>query len=690
MKKAIYRVYSFAEKCFCAILFRRKEKSGWRNAYKRTMWKHCARIGKWWPEMKEEFVARMQEALPNYVNGRLRLAWNVWNFRFCALLLGANVNDWFSYHLYKKNWRDRRKAVTSMRIRFINKHLNDRGPRHLVDNKQEFAELWREFFKRRSIALTAENKITEDEFAERFRGIRKLVIKPVKGTGGKDTYIIDTDDLRAVYRRLCEKNEDVIVEEYIQQTGFIHELNPSSLNTNRVITMRIEGEPEVVTSELRIGEPGSVVDNAHSGGMIIQIDMQTGKMVSGSDYKGRDIKELPGVGLPLYGTVIPDHEKILQFCIDAHRIAPYGLRMIGWDVCRSDDGLTMIEGNVCPGFANAAECYSDPWRNACSYMERFDELNRQIRIRAKQRKERIRQIDGTKDVDIYPDLCSWFKDRTGEEADLLNPKTYCQKIQWMKLYDSTPRKTLLADKYLVRDHVANTIGEKYLTKLYGVWDSFGEIDFDKLPDRFVLKTNHGCGYNLLVPNKAELDKEDARKKFEKWMNTDFSYVYGYEMHYRDIPRKIIAEEYLDLKGEGRIDYKITCIGGKVELIQFINRLEKMEIEVCVYDRDWKKLPFTFGHPMYEKEIKRPERLGEMIEIAEKLSSGFSLVRVDLYILKNDEIRFGELTFTPASGAQRWFWTETNRKLGEKIKLPEKYYLPGISYDFEKNIHKQAQ
>lgn len=149
----------------------------------------------------------------------------------------------------------------------------------------------------------------------------------------------------------------------------------------------------------------------------------------------------------------------------------------------------------------------------------------------------------------YPaELARWFKKATGEELDLENPQTFNQKIQWMKLYDSTPEKGRLADKYLVREYVAKRIGEQYLVPLLGVWDDPDDIDFDALPDRFVLKCTHGCGWNIIVSDKSKLDVRATRKKLKKWLTTDWAYVGGLELHYHYCEPRVIAERFLENGG----------------------------------------------------------------------------------------------------------------------------------------------
>ena len=141
-------------------------------------------------------------------------------------------------------------------------------------------------------------------------------------------------------------------------------------------------------------------------------------------------------------------------------------------------------------------------------------------------------------------LEEWYFEKTGNMLNLDNPITFNEKIQWLKLYDSTPAKTKLADKYLVKEWVNNKLGEDICIPLLGVWDRADDIDFEKLPDKFVLKCNHGAGYNIVVKNKKHLDIKKTVQKLNSWLKENYAYKYGFEMHYASIPRKIIAEKYI--------------------------------------------------------------------------------------------------------------------------------------------------
>lgn len=266
----------------------------------------------------------------------------------------------------------------------------------------------------------------------------------------------------------------------------------------------------------------------------------------------------------------------------------------------------------------------------------------------------------------------WYKSATGEVLDLENPKTFNEKIQWMKLYDSTPLKTRLADKYLVREWVAEQIGEEHLIPLLGVWDTFDEIDFAKLPQQFVLKANHGCGWNIIVKDKDTFDPKEAKEKMDQWMKEDYGLRSDLELHYMNMPPKIIAEEFIQ-NMDDLYDYKIFCYHGKVEFI-CVTTDRNTGLKNTFYSINWEALPMSMIGRGSRCDLEKPKNLEKMIFIAEQLSHKFSFVRVDLYEV-NDFILFGEMTFTPTSGNMKWEPQEMNLQYGNLINLPEKSPIP---------------
>ena len=275
----------------------------------------------------------------------------------------------------------------------------------------------------------------------------------------------------------------------------------------------------------------------------------------------------------------------------------------------------------------------------------------------------------------YPEeLKLWYKRVMKEELDLDNPKTYNEKIQWLKLYDSTPLKTRLADKYLVRDWVKKKIGGEYLIPLLGVWDSFDEIDFDKLPDQFVLKANHGSGWNIIVKDKSTFDIEEARKKFDLWMHTNFAFRWGLEFHYMNIPPKIIAEKYMENLDQ-LIDYKVWCSDGKARFV-WVDTDRFTAHKRTLFSLNWEKLPITMGdhYQIDTRDIAKPVNLDKMIQFAELMCKDFCQVRVDFYEV-DDKLYFGEMTFTSTSGTDRTNPRSFEYEMGSWITLPPKKPIP---------------
>lgn len=273
------------------------------------------------------------------------------------------------------------------------------------------------------------------------------------------------------------------------------------------------------------------------------------------------------------------------------------------------------------------------------------------------------------------ELKIWFKSETGKELNLSNPQKFNEKIQWLKLYDATPIKTRLADKYLVREWVKQKIGAKYLIPLLGVWDSFDKVDFSKLPQQYVLKGVHGSGMNIIVRKDKPLDKKGAKKKFQFWTKSYYGIGPMQEWHYRDIPHRIIAEQYMENMDGDLYDYKFYCFNGEPKYIQVIKG-RNTDSQMAFYNLDWSDAGFSYKHFGEMKDpVERPKQLERAIKLAMVLSEGFAFVRVDFYFVGDEDIYFGEMTFTPASGVRHWIPEGTDEMLGALIELPkEKYRL----------------
>lgn len=241
-----------------------------------------------------------------------------------------------------------------------------------------------------------------------------------------------------------------------------------------------------------------------------------------------------------------------------------------------------------------------------------------------------------------------YKAKTGRVPDLDHPKRYTEKIQWRKLYDNNHMYSILADKYAVREWVKKKIGEEYLIPLLGVWDRAEDIDFDQLPDSFVLKTNNAYNTNIIVRNKEDINKRLIIEQLNHWLAFPFWAELG-EFHYKDIPPKIIAEKFMQCEGTDDLtDYKFLCFHGKpycctVELDRFHGHKQ------LVYDADWKPHGWRINHFAASSDsIEKPAQYEKMLAMVKTLCEGFSHVRVDLYLIQQ-KIYFGEMTFTPGSG-----------------------------------------
>lgn len=261
-----------------------------------------------------------------------------------------------------------------------------------------------------------------------------------------------------------------------------------------------------------------------------------------------------------------------------------------------------------------------------------------------------------------------WNNRMDYPLDLDNPKTYNEKLQWLKLYNKDKTYTALVDKYEVKEYVSKRIGGQYIIKTLGVWDSFDEIDFDSLPNQFVLKCTHDSGGIVICKDKMGFNKAAAKKKIEKSLKSDY-YMYAREWPYKNVRRRIIAEEYMEDSVTKELrDYKFFCFDGDVEwLFIATDRQNREEPYFDFFDKDYNHLPLKHGHPNSPIPPQKPSCFDEMKLLATKLSSGFPHVRVDFYEV-NGKVYFGELTFFHHSGMVPFEPREWDYKFGEHIKL----------------------
>lgn len=273
---------------------------------------------------------------------------------------------------------------------------------------------------------------------------------------------------------------------------------------------------------------------------------------------------------------------------------------------------------------------------------------------------------------IFPDklfIRLNFRLLMGRWPDLDNPRTFNEKLQWLKLHNRHPEYSRMVDKWAVKQYVADKVGENYLIPTLGVWNSPEEIDFNSLPDQFVLKTTHSGGGTgvIICKNKKTFDIEDAKKQLAKSLRSNLYKAYR-EWPYKNVPRRIIAEKYMvDESGELR-DYKFFCFGGHVKFFK-VDFNRQVEHRANYYDLKWNLLPI--GEVCYPPDphqtILRPQIFDSMVELAERLAENIPFVRVDLYAVEN-KIYFGEITFYPAAGVGKFIDEFWDYKIGDWIEL----------------------
>ena len=267
-------------------------------------------------------------------------------------------------------------------------------------------------------------------------------------------------------------------------------------------------------------------------------------------------------------------------------------------------------------------------------------------------------------------LTKRFKAKLGYPLNLENPITFNEKLQWLKLHDRRPEYTTMVDKHAVKKYVAETIGEQYIIPTLGVWERFEDIDFDKLPNQFVLKCTHDSGGLVICKDKSTFDKRKAKKKIKKSLKRNYYYI-GREWPYKDVKPRILAEKYMEDNSGGDLkDYKFFCFNGKVRFLYVSEGLSNHQTARISYvTLDWKQAQFfREDYSPFEKLPSKPINFEKMIEFAELLSMGIPFLRVDFYEI-NGCIYFGELTLCTGAGFTKFVPEEWDRKLGELICLP---------------------
>ena len=260
-----------------------------------------------------------------------------------------------------------------------------------------------------------------------------------------------------------------------------------------------------------------------------------------------------------------------------------------------------------------------------------------------------------------------YRLRMGKKPDLDNPRTFTEKLQWLKLHDHNPEYTGMADKLAMRTYVEDRIGEGHTVPVLGIWNRFEDIDFDALPDRFVLKTTHDSGSYLICRDKASFDRKTASKILTRSLKRNY-YRTTREWQYKDIEPRIIAEQYMDDGKTNLTDYKFFCFNGK-PLFMYSEEESSGNPTQAIADMQYNMMPFSMDDAKADVLPPKPELFDAMASVSKRLSEGVPFLRVDMYCIGNS-FYVGELTFYHYGGYIPFNPVEWDLKLGEKLELPD--------------------
>ena len=277
-------------------------------------------------------------------------------------------------------------------------------------------------------------------------------------------------------------------------------------------------------------------------------------------------------------------------------------------------------------------------------------------------------------------LLNWMPDKPylqifyyaefGKFIDFKNPKTFNEKLNWLKLYYRRPDLITLVDKYEVKKYIADKIGEQYVIPTLGVWDKFEDINFNELPNQFVLKCTHDSGGLVVCKDKSKLDLKKAKEKIEKSLANNY-YLCTREWSYKGVKPRIIAEKYMEDQETGELrDYKFFCFNGEPKLMFVASERGLKNTKFDFYDMQFHHMNIVQHYPNSEYSIEKPEHFEKMVMLAEKLSAGFPHVRVDFYEA-NGQVYFGEMTFYHFGAIVPFETEEWDKKIGDWLVLPDK-------------------
>lgn len=346
------------------IIGRIYPENSWRNEYARL---------RWWLICSDQYDDVVKPWFDRMLQGYTGKLWNrgsliKFDYWLSWIFLGAEPDDYFDYEFFRKGWLWRSHHITKQRLNFFTPIFNNQEHLNLISNKVDFYRYWNAYLKRK---WCVPQNVTLEEFGSLFSGVSRILVKPAASFGGKGIYAIDIDssNLESTYHELHGSDQNIVVEEYVQQKGFLHDIYPMSLNPLRVTTIRVGEKVEVLYAFFTVGCQGKIIANDCSGGIVFPVETATGRLGIGQGRASNGHRNHPDTGVEVDGQYIPDWQKIKEFACEAHRLAPDNLRLIGWDVCWNDGELSLIEGNDSPGFPELPDKHENQWKLMKEYLD---------------------------------------------------------------------------------------------------------------------------------------------------------------------------------------------------------------------------------------------------------------------------------------------------------------------------------
>ena len=337
---------------------------GWRVYYSKLRIKQVLGKKKWVLDQYDKMVKNSKSCKDTWYNRMDCL--------LAYMMFGAEPEDYFAGEYFeKRNLFYRNHCVTRTRLKAVMKCLNSREALKVFNSKEDFNVLYKDFIGRK---WCCPQDVDEETFVNTFIACEgDVFVKPLEGFGGRGVFKAPggEENLRKLYKELTSDGKKYIVEEYYQQKGFLHDVNPTSLNTLRFISMRDGDTVTPLYGFFRAGGAGSIVDNLHSDGVSYIVDMTNGELLKGVTWKENNIQVHPSTGIKVAGYKIPDWDKVVEFATKLHRNAPEGMHLVGWDICISDGELTVIEGNGSPMFLSDVRYSDNNWKKLRTLMNKM-------------------------------------------------------------------------------------------------------------------------------------------------------------------------------------------------------------------------------------------------------------------------------------------------------------------------------